>query len=239
MRRLFFSLARRTGLTFKRCPLCGSLSESGDLCADCAGELTARTGGFCPDCGAIFGTNDTEPTRCPECIHEPPPWDALYFHGCYEGALRRCIISYKFKNSLGRTRILSRLAVDAFRSRGRSMPDMVVPVPLHTRRLVWRGFNQSQGIAAALGKAFDTPLAKKALVRTRHTKPQTRLGMVQRRENIKDAFHADRSQVDGKTVLLVDDVYTTGATLRECTRTLRRAGAKKVDVLVLARTQDD
>lgn len=223
----------------KRCPLCGGLSDSGALCPGCVERLCGRTGGFCPRCGTLFGSGHEPPALCPECIHNPPPWDRLLFHGIYDDALRRSIISFKYKNSLGRTRILTELAVTAFRRGAERTPDCVIPVPLHTRRLVWRGFNQSLEIANALGRSLKVPVEKTALKRVRHTPPQTRLGMRQRRENIKGAFQANRDRITGRTVLLVDDVYTTGATIRECARILRRAGAAGVDVLVLARAQED
>ena len=131
------------------------------------------------------------------------------------------------------------MAVQTFEQRQARTPDVIVPVPLHHRRLLWRGFNQSLEISRSLSKRLDRPVLKNGLTRIRNTPPQTRLGLRERRVNIKDAFLADTGQIRGRRVLLVDDVYTTGSTLRECARTLRRAGAFGVDVLVLARTQQE
>jgi ComF family protein len=183
---------------------------------------------------------DTDaPTVCGHCRLDPPPWERLHFHGPHAGVLRRLIIDYKFNGGLGRTRLLATLAADAFVRGGGPAPDLVVPVPLHVRRLLGRGYNQSTELARVLGRALSRPVARAALVRTRHTVPQTRLGMRERRENIRDAFAASPEQVSGRTILLVDDVYTTGATLTECARTLLGAGAAGVEVLVLARADGD
>ena len=205
------------------------------LCAACAGELPLRTGGLCPACGEMSVRDEAPPSLCPECRAAAPPWEELYFHGPYAGIMRRLIIGYKFNNRFERNRLLGALAISAFEARSGRTPDAVVPVPLHDRRLIWRGFNQSLEIARGLARHVDRPLLVHGLRRTRNTPPQTRFGLRERQANIKGAFAADTALVKGKRLLLVDDVYTTGSTLRECARTLKRAGCKEVNVLVLAR----
>jgi ComF family protein len=113
--------------------------------------------------------------------------------------------------------------------------DLLVAVPLHVRRLKERGFNQ----ALLLAQAFpDKPLAREALIRVRHTVPQSGLNPRERRENVKRAFAAPRPEdLKGKNVLLIDDVYTTGATVRECAKVLLKAGAREVNVLTVARVR--
>lgn len=239
MLRFLEDFAARVGLSATRCPVCSMILDRGTaLCPACAESLRQRTGGHCPQCGQMFGSNDTPPTLCSECRHESLPWDRLYFHGRYSGTLRDLILGYKFNGGIGRTHLLSTLAQEAFHTPDR-IPDVIIPVPLHTRRLLWRGFNQSMELALALGKSLGRPVLRNGLTRIRHTIPQTRLGMKERQQNIKDAFAAARTYISGKTVLVVDDVYTTGATLTECARTLRQAGASGIDVLVLARTQEE
>jgi ComF family protein len=232
------NLARRLGLRAGRCAVCGAVMRDGGrpLCAACAGDLPLRTGGLCPACGEMSGREEDPPGLCPECRSDPPPWNELYFHGPYAGTLRLLILGYKFHNRFERNRLLGTLAVDAFAARPGRVPDAVVPVPLHDRRLAWRGFNQSLEIARGLARHVDRPLLAHGLTRTRNTPPQTRFGLKERQANIKGAFAADPALVKDRRLLLVDDVYTTGSTLRECARTLRRAGCKGVDVLVLART---
>lgn len=114
--------------------------------------------------------------------------------------------------------------------------DLVVPVPLHVSRLRWRGFNQALLLARRLVRGRRPGVDPFVLERTRPTLPQVELDEVERRRNVAHAFHVRRpAAVQGRRVLLVDDVYTTGSTVKECSHALRRAGAAEVDVLVLAR----
>lgn len=187
----------------------------------------------------MSGREEAPPSLCPECRRTPPPWDRLHFHGRYSGPLRELILGYKFNGNFGRTQLLADMAHRAFDAASSPMPDVIIPVPLHRKRLLWRGFNQSTELSRIMAKRFRKPVLHNGLSRTRNTPPQTRLGREERQENIKGAFLGDPAQVGGKAVLLVDDVYTTGATLRECARTLKRAKAAHVDVLVLARAQQE
>jgi len=230
-------VARWAKFTTTRCPVCSALTHDrqDQLCATCAESLGPRTGGYCPGCGDIFGDEDTPPTLCGECRTTPEPWDHLYFHNVYAGKLRDLILGYKFNGGISSTRLLADMAYISFNKKGQRPPDIIVPVPLHTRRLLWRGYNQSVELCRRLSKELSRPIVHDGLIRTRHTPPQTRLGMAERKENIKNAFAADPEKVGGKVIMIVDDVYTTGATLRECTKTLKQAGAAGVDVLVLAR----
>jgi ComF family protein len=248
-------LARLAGMAGTRCPVCSVLTDGQDtpLCPDCALALRPRRHGCCIRCGDMFGDSadhapgdhqsqsPAPPIICAECRLDPPPWERLHFHGAYSGALRDLIIDYKFHGGLHRTRLLTSLAAEALRhsadTPGREPCDVIVPVPLHPRRLVARGYNQSIELARGLGRSAGLPVVADALRRTRNTAPQLSLDRHERRENIRDAFAASPARVHGRRVLLVDDVYTTGATLTECARTLLAAGAAGVDVLVLARAR--
>ena len=111
-----------------------------------------------------------------------------------------------------------------------------MPVPLHPKRLRWRGFNQSVLLARQISRVYDIPLDPFTLQRHRETPPQTQLNEAERRKNMRGAFTVDADRpVTGKNILLVDDVYTSGATVNECSRTLKKHGAKDVYVLTLAR----
>jgi len=113
----------------------------------------------------------------------------------------------------------------------------MIPVPLHPKRLRWRGFNQSVILAREVGRQWDVPVDPFVLLRSRETSLQTELAEEERRKNVRGAFSVDPEKpIRGKSFLLVDDVYTSGATVDECSRALLRAGAKEVYVLTLART---
>ncbi len=115
----------------------------------------------------------------------------------------------------------------------------VLPVPLHLTRLRWRGFNQSLILARAIGQRINTPVDPWLLSRTRPTPPQTPLSREERRANVRGAFGVNMPALaKGKRFLLVDDVYTSGATVEECARTLYQNGARSVDVFTLARVVD-
>ncbi len=115
--------------------------------------------------------------------------------------------------------------------------DLIIPVPLHPRRLRWRGFNQSVLLGREVGRAWGIPLDPFVLCRTTETVPQTTLPLKERQPNVRGAFSvAPRRTVEKLRVLLVDDIYTTGATVNECTRVLRHSGARDVQVLTVART---
>jgi ComF family protein len=114
--------------------------------------------------------------------------------------------------------------------------DVIVPVPLHPKRLRWRGFNQSLLLARQISRAYGTPTDPFMLRRVKETPPQTQLTEDERRKNMRNAFALDAEKsLKDKTVLLVDDVYTSGATVNECSLTLKRGGAREVYVLTLAR----
>lgn len=236
-----FAVLRRglssLGLLESRCPVCGRLGRAGEfLCADCARSLAPRPEGRCPGCGAWFADPGQPAMLCGECRLVPRPWDRLHVHAPYAGVLRELILRYKFEGDLGLGRLLQELTLAAYRPDGDPAPERIVPVPLHPRRLLWRGYNQSLELARLLSRRTGLPIDRRALRRVRPTTPQIRVPGHRRRENIRGAFAADPERVGGRRVLLVDDVLTTGATLEECCLALRAAGADRVEVLALSKT---
>lgn len=253
MARLAEALAALGDLLGRRCHGCGAVArgrgrgELPPLCADCARELAPWSGPACPGCGTMFpGATGGAGHLCAACRLEPRPWERLLFHGPYQGLLRRLVLDYKFHGRLGAQRLLCGLAREAWLRGGApgaqggpgalAPPDVVVPVPLHRRRLLHRGFNQSLELARGVGRLLGRPVPLAALERVRHTVPQMTLAAARRRDNVRGAFAADPGALAGRRVLLVDDVMTTGGTLEECAGALLRAGAAGVVVLVLART---
>lgn len=225
-------LLTRLGLAGGRCALCANQhSGTTRLCPDCARALQPRTGGYCPDCGAITDDTTAPPTRCAMCRIQPPRWDRLYFHGVYGEQLRDMILRFKFKGGIELTQLFGSMLAE--RIDNPAGIEALVPVPLHRSRLRWRGFNQSLLLARAVSRLTGIPMAAQGLQRIRATRPQTELSHKERRGNIRGAFSMDNG-LKGKRVLIVDDVLTTGATLEECARTLRRGRAAGVEAMVVA-----
>lgn len=222
-----------------RCRACGALTENTPpnelgLCPACDAALQPKVSGYCPACGQP-DADHAAPRLCAQCQAESPPWDTVHFWGVYDGLLENLLLGFKFGATLNRQALLGDLATLALGYRQESRARLVVPVPLHGRRLRWRGFNQSLELSRAVARKHGLRLCPIALTRARYTTPQVNLRRAQRLTNLHAAFCADASVVKGQNVLLVDDVMTTGSTVRECSRTLLDAGALRVEVLVLAR----
>jgi ComF family protein len=193
---------------------------------------------LCQVCGA-YGA-----AFCPRCQAQalaaaPPPGldglDGCEAVGIHEGPLREAVLRLKFGGRLSLVEPLGLLMAEHVRPRlPEWSPAALVPVPVHWRRRVARGFNQSDLLAAAVGRALGLPVLSRALVRTGHRHPQVGLAAAERRDNLRGAFRVAQPVPPGSRLLLVDDVRTTGATLLECAATLRAAGAGAVYGLTLS-----
>ena len=201
------------------------------------GKIHFLTGTVCNRCGIPLGHEAGEGAVCAACIARPPRWDRARAAFVYNAASRRLVLDLKRSGRRDGLATFGGWMAQA----GRSLldeTDLIVPVPLHYVRLAGRGFNQSAWLASAVGRRTGVPIQVDALKRTRRTPTQGGLSARARRRNVAGAFAVRPRRaglVEGKRVLLVDDVLTTGATLSACTRALKRAGARHVDVLVLAR----
>ncbi|MGB7453948.1 MAG: ComF family protein [Lysobacterales bacterium] len=149
--------------------------------------------------------------------------------------MNRLVQVFKFKRQLAAGRILSHLICEHVTQQESSLPDMLVPVPLHNHRLLSRGFNQAYELAAYAGRVLDIPLLTGGLRRRRNTRAQSGLSRKQRRKNVRGAFYWHGTGKPGRHVALIDDVMTTGTTVTECARVLKKAGSKRVDIWVAAR----
>jgi len=208
--------------------------------------------GVCSICGerlarpCAFSGNSGE-ARCGLCRRLEPPFVKAAAYGSYESGLRELIHLLKYDQVRPAASVLGRMLAEAIADLQPLFGDgplLVVPVPLHARKLRQRGFNQAELIARAALKQFPPQgrLASAAhvLERRRETQSQIGLSRHQRRENMRGAFAVTRpEQVEGREILVVDDVFTTGTTVSECARVLRRAGASKVFVATVARTLKD
>ena len=214
-----------------RCEVCGTLQEP-VVCARCLQQFAAITEPYCRQCGLPLDPLAKTSGHCAACNDEPPLFDAARSAGLYDGALRRAIHVFKYEL----VRALATPLAEFLATRV-TLPfpvDCLCPVPLHPARERMRGFNQSLLLAEQLGLRWQVPVESQLLTRTLNTLPQMSLPHDQRRLNIRDAFMS-AGPVRGRSICLVDDVFTTGSTLRECTRVLRRADAGRILVVTLAR----
>jgi ComF family protein len=215
------------------------------ICANCSGTYLTVESPICSTCGAVFKSREGEDHHCGECLNAPKKFRMARSAGVYDNVLMAAIHCLKYKEKIQLARPLGVLLFMAFcRYWNMANLNLIVPVPLHKRKLSSRGFNPSfflvnewALIVKSLNRALPAiPVAVDILVRKRWTESQTGLGRKERLQNIKNAFDvSDSSKVKRKNILLVDDVYTTGATANECAKVLMRAGAARVDVLTLAR----
>ncbi|GAB6888125.1 hypothetical protein JCM13304A_16230 [Desulfothermus okinawensis JCM 13304] len=166
----------------------------------------------------------------------PRPWDFFSFYGYYRGVLKEIIKEFKYQGDFSLVDILGDLLCQAY-AKGdfEFRPDIIVPVPIHKNRLKLRGFNQSLEISRRLSKVIQVPIEKNTLIRIKDTIPQVGLKKSARKKNVRNVFCV-LGDVRGANLILVDDVYTSGATVSECARVLKGSGAKVIGLLVLART---
>jgi ComF family protein len=219
------------------------------LCSTCLMDFQPAQSPLCSRCGAVFHTFEGEDHLCEQCIRTPRHFYQARAAGIYEGALKRMIQNFKFRGRIHLARPLTLLMLhtfhDNYEQKAMTVPITVIPVPLHARRHRMRGFNQAFLLAnhlIDLSRQYpdlDFPALKTdrdILVRCRWTHAQTGLSKDRRKTNIADAFRVDApDKAAGKHILLIDDVYTTGATVDECARILIQSGSARVDVLTLAR----
>lgn len=217
------------------CTVCEDGLASGALCAGCKAGFEAErlTGPLCTVCGRVFPEKSGPDRVCGDCQKSPPPFELARSLFSFNGPVLEAVHALKYSH---RTQIAVPLGELMARSAHGlpSPPEVVVPVPLHPGRLRKRGFNQSLLISKVIARRTGAELDRDGLRRTVETPAQVGLRAGDRRMNVAGAFSAKRDYA-GRTALLVDDVYTTGATVGECARTLGKSGAR-VFVLTLART---
>ena len=223
------------------CIGCGTVTGSaGGLCGTCWGRLSFITSPCCERTGAPFAFDDGAPRIHPDALDSPPAFDRARAAVTFTDAARDLVHKLKYADRLDVAAPMARLMAQAGAELIASA-DLIVPVPLHAVRLWRRRFNQAAMLGRHIGAASGLPQRTDLLTRRRATRTQTSLGRAERRANVAGAFAPcgnAASVLAGRRVLLVDDVYTTGATLDACALALRRAGASGVDALTFARVVD-
>jgi ComF family protein len=216
-------------------PSCGGCGSAGEKwCLKCQGEVRRITGNLCPLCGRETRNSGK---ICSLCSHDPPEYSALRSYGYFTGPLRNAIHRLKYQRDIGLGAVFGSMLSELIMSL-EWQADLVVPVPLSKNRLAQRGYNQAAIIAYPLAMMSKMSYVPQAVVRTRDTRSQVDLNREERKLNVAGAFKARPKYINGKSIMLVDDVATTGSTLAACTRALTQAGAKDVYCLTLARALD-
>ena len=233
-----YNLVRGTFFFERRCSCClnpylpqSNSSSTTLLCPRCAPFLLPTQGCYCHLCGKAIIDAEIHPTVCPVCSANPPPWNRLYFFSHYAGLFKHLILQYKYSQDFS----IAPLLAQCLQVACQQLPpcDIMVPMPRHPKRLAERGFNQVQEICRPLTKALHIPLQPTSLQRSKHTQPQASLSAQQRQQNPAGSFMA--SDVLNKSVLLVDDIITTGATLQHACGAFQKAGTCQIYFAVLAR----
>ena len=217
------------------CRICKSALHGGRFfCPACQDKIKHIGENVCVVCGRPFlGFGGPHP--CRNCIEKVPPYDMARAPLVYDGVVREAIHIYKYNH----VRMMKGFLGEHVAAGARdwfSDADVVCAVPLHVKRFRERGFNQSLFLTKAASDTLGAALSIDGLIRTRYTRPQVDLGPAERAANVKGAFAVVRpEEFTGRAALLVDDIFTTGATVSECARVLKKAGAKRVYVLTVAR----
>jgi ComF family protein len=220
------------------CPSCREPLGAGvGLCAECWSKLSFIEPPFCARLGIPFTYDPGPGLLSMEAIAAPPAYDRARAAVRYDDIARALVLAFKYGDRLDLARMMGGWMARAGRELTANA-DVMLPVPLHWRRLWARRFNQSAALASAISEISGVPVLHEALKRVRATPQQVGLSKTQRADNVQGAFRVPAEQkvnVAGRRVLLVDDVLTSGATADTCARTLLRAGAAQVEVLVFAR----
>ncbi len=223
------------------CCGCAAAAPHPSFCARCRAAIRTPQAPLCVVCGIPFSTASGGDHRCGHCLRHRFGFRRARACALYSAAdtgqhpLKTVLQRYKYNREVGLARPLAQLLFERCPV-SLGAYEVIMPVPLHVARLRWRGFNQAHLLLKPLARQAGVPIDAFSLERVRPTRPQVELTETERRRNVAHAFRVTRPEcVRGQRILLVDDVYTTGATVDECSHALRRAGAASVDVLVLAR----
>ncbi len=212
-------------------PTCGGCAATGiRWCKTCQDEVAKLGNMICPLCGEPQLTHDI----CQNCQQDPPIYRAMRSYALFQGPLRKALHRLKYERDIGLGEALSKPLIEIYNLNNWQV-DFVVPVPLSPARLRERGYNQAYFLGRPLAYAIRKPFQSDMLIKNRETRTQVGLSALERRQNVDGAFSGRSNLVENKTILVIDDVTTTGSTIRACAKALIEAGASAVYGLTLAR----
>lgn len=217
------------------CPVCHQRIENNGLCPECFSKLEFIGAQKCSICGQPLDAVVPGMAVCGACLKEPP-----FFHQAesifkYNDISRKLILAFKHGDHIELTELFTKW-MEQNSKELIEKNDLLMPVPLHWRRILKRKYNQASLLAKSLAKKYQKEYFPLILIRCKFTKSQGHLSPKERKKNVKGVFKIkNANKIKDKSVLLIDDVFTTGATVNECTKVLLKAGAKSVDVLTIAK----
>jgi len=221
-----------------QCHCCEKFLEEGQqgICPDCLSKIRWIEPPLCTLCGVPFLSREIENHPCGACLTRGKYFTMARAVGYYEGPLREAIHRWKYEEKSYLTLFFGEKLAEGFcRYWDPQSFDLIIPVPLHSKRLRERGFNQALLLVKELSRRTQIPYSKRLLQKRILTPPQVNLSGGEREKGVRGSFHIQRDEeIEGKSILLVDDVYTTGATVNECSKVLLKAGVERVDVLTIA-----
>lgn len=222
------------------CPLCNTpLQPKQDgsitvLCPTCSDECQHQPPARCPRCEEPYQSSSFNPHQCSQCLRTPPPFDWIKTAGIYTEVMAQAMNQFKYHGRPTLAKPLAQCILDQLSDEITTYkPDLIVPVPLHRKRLRERGYNQSLLLAQEIGKPLNIKVLPQGMIRTRQTNPQSLLNASKRRKNLHDAFKMNHN-LPPKRLILIDDIVTTTSTARACSALLSHHG-HTVAVIALGR----
>ena len=212
-----------------RCICCGKIGYR--CCPDCWNKRVLYGENICQKCGSPLQRKAV----CSDCINSPSPIEKIRSLGEYDGVLRSSVLALKYHHDIGLAELLLPDLVQVL-SKAQFDFDLIVPVPLNRIRQRERGYNQVAVWGKLLSKFLGVPMISHAIIRTKNTLSQVKLPSEKRMQNVRGAFSVQPEYIQGKRILLLDDVITTGATLLECANQLKEGGAEQIFALTIARS---
>jgi ComF family protein len=223
-----------------QCHCCEKFLDEGQkgICSDCLAEIHWIEPPFCSVCGTPFVSKEVRSHPCMSCLTKRKYFTMARALGAYHGFLQEAIHRWKYQGKVTLTPFWGEWMTEGlYRYWDPKHLDLLIPVPLHKERLRDRGFNQALLLVKELSHRTGIPYRKRLLQKIKPTLPQVNLSGTEREKGVRGSFQiVGTKDLEGKTILLVDDVYTTGATVNECSKVLLAAGAERVDVFTLAHT---